>query len=153
MLVVMGDLNAKVGEDNIRNERVMGKQGLGIRNDNGERFIELCQFNNLVIGGTRFQKKDIYKATWTSPNRRTKNQIDHIAINAKWKSSLLDVTACRGEDVGSDHYLLMGKIRLKLRKNQLKNTTSNRQFDISRLKDPLIKEEFKIEVNTTSLEY
>ena len=33
MLVVMGDLNAKVGTDNIGNESVMGKEGLGIRND------------------------------------------------------------------------------------------------------------------------
>ncbi|KAK3108055.1 hypothetical protein FSP39_000335 [Pinctada imbricata] len=108
----MGDLNAKVGMDNIGNESVTGKEGIGIRNENGETFIELCQFKNLIIGGTRFQKKDIYKATWVSPNRRTKNRIDHIAVNTKWKSSLLDVSACRGADVGSDHYLVTGEIRL-----------------------------------------
>ena len=44
----MGDLNAKVGNDNTGNERVMGKY------DNGERLVDLCGTNNLVIGGTIF---------------------------------------------------------------------------------------------------
>jgi exonuclease III len=52
--MVMGDLNAKVSADNKNFEHIMGKHGLGIMNENGERFIELCSNNNLVIGGTLF---------------------------------------------------------------------------------------------------
>ncbi|XP_072050327.1 craniofacial development protein 2-like [Amphiura filiformis] len=37
ILIVMGDLNAKVGEDNEGCESIMGKHGLGVRNDNGEK--------------------------------------------------------------------------------------------------------------------
>jgi hypothetical protein len=44
--------NAKVGSDNTSFEKVMGLQGLGEMNDNGERFTDLCTINNLVIGGT-----------------------------------------------------------------------------------------------------
>ena len=36
VVIVMGDMNAKVGEDNLDMEGVMGKHGLGNINDNGE---------------------------------------------------------------------------------------------------------------------
>ena len=52
MLLVLGDMNAKVGEDNQGYERAMGRHELGSRNDNGERLCELCDLNELVITGT-----------------------------------------------------------------------------------------------------
>ena len=39
-----------------------------------------------------------------------------ICINNRWRSSLHDVRAYRGADVGSDHNLVIGKIHLKLKK-------------------------------------
>ncbi|VDP61017.1 unnamed protein product [Schistosoma mattheei] len=62
-----GDLNAKVGIENTGYEDIMGRHGLGERNENGERFGNLCAFNKLVIGGTIFPHKRIHKATWISP--------------------------------------------------------------------------------------
>ena len=84
MLLLTGDMNAKVGTDNSNYERVMGRHGCGVRNDNGERLADFCMSNNLVIGGTIFPHKDIHKLTWKSPDGRTINQIDHIIINGKW---------------------------------------------------------------------
>ena len=48
--------------------RVTGKFGLGIQNEAGERLIEFCQENALVIANTLFQqcKRRLY--TWTSPD-------------------------------------------------------------------------------------
>ena len=43
--IIMGDLNAKVGEDNSHCEQVMGKHGLRQAHDNGERLVALCAFN------------------------------------------------------------------------------------------------------------
>ena len=42
MLIVMGDLNAKVGDVNIGREKEMGKHGLGTMNENGELFVDFC---------------------------------------------------------------------------------------------------------------
>ena len=39
ILLVMGDLNAKVGEDNDGHENIIGSHGVGERNDNGERLL------------------------------------------------------------------------------------------------------------------
>ncbi|XP_041351123.1 craniofacial development protein 2-like [Gigantopelta aegis] len=103
MLLVIGDFNAKVGNENTGKEQIMGENGCRIMNENGKQICELCEENNLVVGGTLFQHKDIHKLTWTSPDGSTINQIDHILINRKWRSSLHDVKARRSADVASDH--------------------------------------------------
>ena len=62
IIMVMGDLNAKVGQDNYMLKHVMGIHGIGARNVNGERFVDFCSANH-VIGGTIFQHKICHKVT------------------------------------------------------------------------------------------
>lgn len=64
MLVIIGDVNVKVGEENINYEWVMGKYELGVWNYNGEKFCDMCDMNELVIIGILFFYKIIYKVIW-----------------------------------------------------------------------------------------
>ena len=66
LLFIIGDWNAKVGSQETTG--VTGKFGLGVQNEAGQRLIEFCQENALVIANTLFQqhKKRLY--TWTSPD-------------------------------------------------------------------------------------
>ena len=66
VLFIIRDWNAKVGSQ--ETSGVTGKFGLGIQNEAGQRLIEFCQENTLVIANTLFQqhKKRLY--TWTSPD-------------------------------------------------------------------------------------
>ena len=66
VLFIIGDWNAKVGSQ--ETPGVTGKFGLGIRNEVGQRLIEFCQENTLVITNTLFQqdKRRLYR--WTSPD-------------------------------------------------------------------------------------
>ena len=80
MLILMGDMNAKVGSSNTDREREMGRHGLGDMNENGEMLADFCAVNNLVIGGTLFPHRRHHKATWISPDHQTENQIDHVII-------------------------------------------------------------------------
>ena len=143
--IVMGDLNAKIGNDNTGNERAMGKYGCGNINNNGERIVDLCGTNNLVIGGTIFPPREIHKLTWISPNGRDKNQIDHTIINGKWRRSLQDVRVMRGADVASDHHLVVANTKLKLKKSST-HVNVKRQFDVGKLQEPKIQQEFKLEI-------
>ena len=54
LLFIIGDWNAKVGSQ--ETPGVTGKFGLGIRNEAGQRLIEFCQVNALVITNTLFQQ-------------------------------------------------------------------------------------------------
>ena len=95
VLMVIGNLIARVGENNTGRERAMGTQDFGCADNNGERLSYLCVENILVIGGTLFKHRDIRKTTWRSPDQRTISQIDHVIINQKWRRSLQDVKANR----------------------------------------------------------
>ena len=64
--IVMGDMNAKMGMDNTGREEVMGKHGERAEMDeNGKRWADFCQANELVIGGTLFPYKECHKRTWS----------------------------------------------------------------------------------------
>ena len=76
VLFIIGDWNAKVGSQETRG--VTGKFGLGIRNEAGQRIIEFCQENALVIANTLFQQHKRRLCTWTSPDGQHRNQIDNI---------------------------------------------------------------------------
>jgi hypothetical protein len=144
--MVMGDLNAKVGADNKSFEYIMGKHGLGIMNENGERFIELCSNNNLVIGGTLFPHKRIHKAIWESPDHRMQNQIDHITIQRKWRRSLLDVRAYRGADAASDHQLLVGSVQLKIAALKIKDSAARPKFNTEKINSKMVRKNMEKEI-------
>lgn len=83
----------------------------------------LTSTNGLNIENTFFKHKQIHKMTWISPDGVTQNELDYICTSTMWCSSLLGVHSRRGADVGLDHHLVVGKIRLKLRKVQVRPKT------------------------------
>ena len=76
VLFIIGNWNAKVG--NQETPGVTGKFGLGVQNEAGQRLIEFCQENALVIASTLFQQHKRRLYTWTSPDGQHQNQIDYI---------------------------------------------------------------------------
>ena len=83
MFVVMGGLNAKVGNNNT----------------NGERLCDFCSTNGFIITGTIFPHKDIHKLTWRSPDGRTVHQMDHVLVNGNMRTSISDTRVMRRADV------------------------------------------------------
>ena len=73
-MFIMGNWNAKVGRQ--ETPGVTGKFGLGIWNEAGQRLIEFCQENTLVIANTFLQQHKRQLYTWTSQDGQYKNQID-----------------------------------------------------------------------------
>ena len=86
VLFIIGDWNLKVGSQETPGK--IGKFGLGVQNEAGQRLIEFCQENALVIANTLFQqhKRSLY--TRTSPDGQHQNQIDYILCSQRWRSSI-----------------------------------------------------------------
>ena len=114
VLFIIGDWNAKVGTQ--ETPGVTGKFGLEVQNEAGQRLIEFCQENALVIANTLFQQHRRRLYTWTSPDDQHQNQIDYILCSQRWRSSIQSAKTRPGADCGSDHEFLIAKFRLKLKK-------------------------------------
>ena len=129
VLFVIGDWNAKVGSQ--ETPGVTGKFGLGIRNEAGQRLIEFCQKNALVIANTLVQQHKRRLDTRTSPDGQHQNQIDYILCSQRWRSSIQSTKTRLGADCGSDHELLITKSRLKLKK--VGKTTRPLRYDLNQI--------------------
>jgi len=57
-----------------------------------------------------FPQRSIHKYTWTSPDGKTHNQIDHILIDRRWHSSILEVQYFRRADCDTDYYLMVANL-------------------------------------------
>ena len=86
VLFIIGDWNAKVGSQ--ETPGVTGKFGLGMQSEAGQRLIEFCQENALVIANTFFQQHKRRLYTWTSPDGQHRNQIGYILCSQRWRSSI-----------------------------------------------------------------
>ena len=86
VLFIIGDWNAKVGSHETLG--VTGKFGLGVKNEAGQRLIEFCQENALVIANTLFQQYKRRLYTWTSPDGQHQNQTGYILYSQRWRNSI-----------------------------------------------------------------
>lgn len=88
-----------------------------------------------------FPRKNINKGTWRSPDGRYTNQTDHILVNARFKNCTQDVRTIRGAD--SDHYLVRGKMKIKLIRRPRINQEPLTSYDITKLEDLNCQNSFK----------
>ena len=86
VLFIIGEGNAKVGSQEI--PEVTGKFGLEVQKEAGQRLIEFCQENALVIVNTLFQQHKRTLYTLTSPDSQYRNQTDYILCSQRWRSSI-----------------------------------------------------------------
>jgi endonuclease/exonuclease/phosphatase family metal-dependent hydrolase len=96
MTILLGDLNAKVGREDIFKPTVGNESLHEISNDNGVGVVNFATSKNLIVKSTMFPHHSIHKYTWTFPDGNTHNQIDHILIDRQRHSSVLDVRLSGG---------------------------------------------------------
>ena len=130
--IVMGDFNAKVGNE--ADGKIVGKVGLGFRNGRGDILVEWCNEQGFCIVNTCFQQPKNKLWTWKSPDGVTKNQIDFILVPKRFRTSVINVKTYPGADCDSDHVPVVAKFRLKLKRISKPNRTPKLQLD--KCKDP-----------------
>ena len=67
MLVIMGDFNARVGCDDEAWDGIIGRNGPNEKNSNGDRLLDFCALNNLVLTNTTFKHRRCHQYTWFHP--------------------------------------------------------------------------------------
>ena len=143
IIYVMGDFNAKVGNERIGN--TVGPFGLGNKNDRGTDLIAWCQSHDLVITNTWFKNHPRRLWTWRSPGDRARNQIDYIIVPQRFRNSIISSKAYPGADCDSDHAPVISEIRVKLKR--LRKPKKNPRFQVHLLKtDTDMQEKFRIMV-------
>ena len=101
VLFIIGDWNAKVGSQ--ETPGVIGKFGLGVQSRAGQRLIEFCQENTLVMANTLFQEHKRTLYTRTAPDDQHRNQNDYILCSQRWRRSIQSAETRPRAYCGSDH--------------------------------------------------
>ena len=116
-------------------------------NDNGVRIVNFASSKNLVVKSTMIPHRNIHKHTWTSPDGKTHNQIDHILIDRRRQSSILDVRSFRGADCDTDHYLVVAKVRERLAvRKQAAQKFDGERFNLRTLNEREVKKQYQIQI-------
>ena len=145
-VIVMGDLNAKVGANRIGFEHCLGENGYGKRDLEGTQLLEMCSRNGLIIGNSLFKKRKEHHITRYSWDGVYESVIDYILVSRELRNILLDVRVIPSVALDGDHRLLIGVVRIEQETNahtKKSNPIIRKRLKVWRLKDDKIKKEFK----------
>jgi hypothetical protein len=98
MKILLGDFSAKVGREDIFKPTTGNESPHEISNDNGVRSVSFATFKNLGVKSTMSPNHNIHKHTWTSPDGKSHNQINHILVDRRRHSNVLDARSFRAAD-------------------------------------------------------
>ena len=113
-IIILGDLNARVGNNQENGFGAIGKEGENIESPNGELLLDICIHNNLKIANTFFKHKNIHKWTRVCEERNERSIIDYIIVSNRLFYNTNNVRVKRGAEIYSDHFLLVGEFNLNL---------------------------------------
>jgi exonuclease III len=109
--VVLGaDLNGHVGEGNNGDEEVMGRHGLGGRNEEGQTVVDFAKHMELAICNTYFMKKPAQRITYNSGGRNS--QIDYLLVRRNRIKEVVDTKVVVGECVAKQHRMVVCKLEI-----------------------------------------
>ncbi|XP_008178185.1 craniofacial development protein 2-like [Acyrthosiphon pisum] len=145
--ILLGDFNAKIGQEPIFSPTI-GSNSLHLNsNDNGTRLINFAMARGMVVSSTTFPHKNIHKQTWVSPDGRTRNQIDHIVVDGRFKRCIMDVRSMRGSSGISDHFMVKTKVRLRLSIKWKERRSPVKKINIEPLNYSQTSEQYKNRLN------
>jgi hypothetical protein len=136
-----------VGKEDIFRPTIGNESLHETSNDNGVRVVNFVTSKNLVVKSTMFPHRKIHKYTWTSPDGKTHYQIDHVLVDRKRQSSILDVRSFRGADCDTDHYLVAAKLRERLSViKRVAEILDLQRFDLRKLNYAEVKEQCQVKI-------
>jgi len=148
MKILLGDFIAEVGRDNIFKPTIWNESLLQDSNGNGVRIVNFATSKKkLVFKSMMFLHRDIHKYAWNSPDGKTHNQIDHILIDRRWKSSIVEVS---GKLTVIVITLVVANVRDRLAvSKQSAQKFDGERFNLRKLNEQEVKKQYQIEITNS----
>jgi len=95
-----------------------------------------------------FPHRNFHKYTWTSPDGKIHNQIDHIFIDRRWYSSILDVRLFRTAICDTDHHFMVAKVKESLAvSNQTTQKFDVEKFNIRKFSELEVRKQYQSRIS------
>jgi len=146
MKILLGDFNAKVGRENIFKPTIGNESLHQDSKNNGVKIVNFATSKNLFVKSIMFPNQNSHKYTWTSPDGKTHNQIDHILIDRRRHSSILDVRSFTGAECDTDHCLVVAKVRERLAVSKPAQRFDGERFNLRKLNELEVRKQYQVEI-------
>ena len=133
-IFLMGDFNARVGNDVQSWEGVLGHHGIGSMNSNGLRLLSFCKDFDLCITNTIFQQKDCFKTTWMHPRSKDWHMIDYVITKRRDRNDFKSTRSFHTTCYLSDHALIRSKAQVRIDRRRVKKSSAPKRINTLPLK-------------------
>ena len=141
-IFLLGDFNARVGDDNTSWPAIIGSFGVGKMNENGQRLLEFCSYYDLVVTNSYFKTKPQHKMSWRHPRSKKWHQLDLVLTR---RSSLKDITLTRSyhsANCDTDHSLVCCKLKVQAKYFYRTKQPGKPRIDTSKMSKPDLVQQF-----------
>uniref|UniRef100_F6UUP3 Endonuclease/exonuclease/phosphatase domain-containing protein n=1 Tax=Monodelphis domestica TaxID=13616 RepID=F6UUP3_MONDO len=136
-LILLGDFNARIGQDHERWKGVLGKHSMGKMNNNGLLLLSKCSEFELTITNTVFRMANKYKTMWMHPRSKQWHLIDYIIVRWRDIQDVKITRSMRGAECWTDHRLVRVTLQMRIVPRHPKRAqTVHTFYNVSRLRDP-----------------
>ena len=132
-VILLGDFSARVGRDSDAWSGSLGPHGVGNVNENGQRLLEMCTFQNLSIMNSFFKTKLRHAVTWKHPRSGHWHQLDLVIARRDSRRKFLHTRSYHSADCNTDHALMCSRIRMAPPGRSRRTQPYSKRPDIAKL--------------------
>ena len=152
-LIVLGDFNARVGNDHSTWSPALGKFGKGNQNHNGLLLTCLCSELELAITHTYFQQPDKQFFTQSHPRSKRPHLLDYVITRRRDLRDIKNTRAMRGPNCDTDHYLVRTTLNFSIKPSYSRTEAPRkRRLDTAQLNNITCQEKLSIATTTAQRE-
>ena len=146
-IILLGDFNARVGDDYKSWPTCIGQFGIGKMNENGQRLLEFCTINNLSITNTFYNGKACHKNSWRHPRSGHWHLLDYIIVRRNNLNNIKTTRSYRSADCNTDHLLIMAKMKITMRPTHREKKPKTPRVNIRNTQSETLQDRFETEFN------